>query len=153
MNQDVQQALRIIFCTWILNRFSSLLLLLSLVLPASAQHVTVEISPGKAANVISPVRAMGAGIDRDPLGSVKTIFHSPDLDQMLSAGWGSVSYRLNTELGVSAWHWNPRGVWSDPAKKGYFVGAADSPGRIERSFGYFLPHNGYVQFVSRIRCA
>ena len=62
---------------------------------------------------------------------------------MLSAGWGGVSYRLNTELSIQAWHWNPTGAWSDAAnQQGYFVGAANSPGAIQRSFGYNLPHRG-----------
>jgi F5/8 type C domain len=142
MNHDAAQIISTNFRAQLLNRFNSTFLLLVLAVSSYGQHVTVEISPEKATNSISPVHAMGAGIDRDPLNSVKTIFHSPDLEQMLSAGWGSVSYRLNTELGVSSWHWNPRGIWNDPEKQGYFVGAADSPGKIERSFGYFLPHNG-----------
>jgi hypothetical protein len=98
-----------------LNRLNRLLLAaVVLTLPVFGQQVVVDVTPGHATNAISPLRAIGAGIDRDPLDSVKTIFHSPDLDEMLSAGWGSVSYRLNTELGVSAWHWNPSGKWSEP---------------------------------------
>jgi hypothetical protein len=119
-----------------------LFLMVILTAPAFAQQVTVSIGAANVVNTISPLRAMGAGIDRDPFDSVKTIFRSPDLDQMLSAGWGSVSYRLNTELGASAWHWNPTGKWSDPSGSGYFVGDPASSGSIARSFGYYLPHNG-----------
>ncbi len=62
---------------------------------------------------------------------------------MLSAGWGGVSYRLNTELSIQAWHWNPSGGWSDAGnQQGYFVGSANSSGNIKRSFGYNLPHRG-----------
>jgi hypothetical protein len=129
--------------TFVLNRLNRIFVVIFVLTRAGlGQQVVVDITPGHATNAISPPRAMGAGIDRDPLDSVKTIFHSPDLDEMLSAGWSSVSYRLNTELGVSAWHWNPFGTWSEPDGKGYFVGAANGSGSIERSFGYFLPHNG-----------
>src|SRR5208337_3844560 len=61
---------------------------------------------------------------------------------MLSAGWGPISYRLNTELSIQAWHWNPQGSWSDPSGQGYFVGDANSSGNIQRSFGYNLPERG-----------
>jgi hypothetical protein len=103
----------------------------------------VDITPSHAVNMISPVRALGAGIDRDPLQSVKTIFDPAHVQTTLTAGWGGVSYRLNTELAIQAWHWNPAGTWSDAAgQQGYFVGAANSPGAIQRSFGYNLPHRG-----------
>ncbi len=108
-----------------------------------AQRITVDITPSHAVNAISPRRALGAGIDRDPLHSVTTIFDPDHVEKMLSAGWGGVSYRLNTELSIQAWHWNPTGTWSDTAnQQGYFVGASNSSGTIQRSFGYNLPHRG-----------
>jgi hypothetical protein len=111
-------------------------------LSAIAQQVTVDITPAHEVNSISPIRALGAGVDRDPLNSVEKLFGPANVAQMLSAGWGGVSYRLNTELSVQAWHWNPAGVWSDAANgQGYFVGAKSS-GSITRSFGYNLPHRG-----------
>ena len=113
-----------------------------LVARASAQQITVDITPGHSTNAISPLYAMGAGIDRDPLNSVQKIYGPTDVSKMLSAGWGAVSYRLNTELSIQAWHWNPKGKWSDPDSRGYFVGDARSPGSIRRSFGYNLPHRG-----------
>ena len=82
--------------------------------PLLAQQITVDITPGHATNAISPMRSLGAGIDRDPLDSVKTIYAPTDIARMLSAGWGAISYRLNTELSIQAWHWNPEGQWSDP---------------------------------------
>lgn len=119
------------------------LLLLALSGRINGQHVTVDIAPSHAVNRISPLQAFGAGIDRDPLQSVKTIFDPAHVATMLSAGWGGVSYRLNTELSIQAWHWNPNGVWSDAAnQQGYFVGARNSAGSIQRSFGYNLPHRG-----------
>jgi hypothetical protein len=106
------------------------------------QQVTVDITPGHSTNSFSPLRALGAGIDRDPLNSVDILYGPTDVQQMLTAGWGPISYRLNTELSIQAWHWNPRGKWSDPVGRGYFVGDKDSSGSIRRSFGYNLPHRG-----------
>ncbi len=112
--------------------------MLLLALAATAQEVSIDITPGHATNSISPLRALGAGIDRDPFDSVKTIFSHDEVQEMLSAGWGSVSYRLNTELGAQAWHWNPKGTWSDPAGEGYFVGTPDTS-RLDLSFIRLLP--------------
>ena len=33
-------------------------------------------------------------------------------------GWGSITMRNNSELRLSAWHWNKKRTWSDPAAKG-----------------------------------
>lgn len=116
----------------------------ALALPLAAQQVTVDITPGHSTNSFSPLRALGAGIDRDPPNSVRTLYDPLHVQQMLTAGWGPISYRLNTELSIQAWHWNPIGNWSDPSGKGqgYFVGSPDSSGINERSFGYNLPHRG-----------
>jgi len=115
--------------------------LLTFVQSALGQHATVDITPGHATNSFSPIRALGAGVDRDPLNSVQTLFGPTNVGQMLAAGFGPVSYRLNTELSVQAWHWNPKGTWSGPAGQGYFVGNANSSGSIQRSFGYDLTHS------------
>lgn len=129
-------------CFRILKRFSISFLILLLALPGSAQQVTVDITAGHSTNSFSPLRALGAGIDRDPLNSAQILYGPNDVQQMLTAGWGPISYRLNTELSIQAWHWNPRGTWSDPKQQGYFVGEANSSGNIKRSFGYNLPHRG-----------
>jgi hypothetical protein len=60
---------------FVLNRLNRLLLAaVVLTLPVFGQQVVVDVTPGHATNAISPLRAIGAGIDRDPLDSVKTIF-------------------------------------------------------------------------------
>jgi hypothetical protein len=123
----------------ILKRFTAVLLLAS---PLLAQQVTVDVTPGHSTNSLSPLRALGAGIDRDPLNSVNILYGPAHVQTMLTAGWGPISYRLNTELSIQAWHWNPAGQWSDPTGQGYFVGDANSSGSIRRSFGYNLPHRG-----------
>jgi F5/8 type C domain-containing protein len=129
------------FLTLVLKRLT-IGVALALALPALAQQVTVDITPGHSTNSFSPLHALGAGIDRDPLNSVHILYDPAHVEKMHTAGWGPISYRLNTELSIQAWHWNPIGAWSDPAGRGYFVGDANSSGNIRRSFGYNLPHRG-----------
>jgi hypothetical protein len=47
---------------------------------------------------------------------------------------------------VQAWHWNPKGKWSDPAGRGYFVGnSTPTKEMIRHSYGYSLPHRGFTR--------
>src|SRR5580693_9668224 len=129
-------------CAALLKRLNMSVALLMLAGPVFAQQVTVDITPGHSTNNFSPLHALGAGIDRDPLNSVHILYDPEHVATMHTAGWGPISYRLNTELSIQAWHWNPTGKWSDPWGGGYFVGDANSSGDIKRSFGYNLPHRG-----------
>ena len=63
----------------------------------------------------------------------------------MASGWQPVSYRNNTELSIEAWHWNPRGTWSEPGDKGYFTGSAIPAEPIRYSYGYALPHRGFTR--------
>ena len=141
MKQQTRKSLLIEFMT-VVKRFNMGVVLVMLALPGFAQQVTVDITPGHSTNSFSPRRALGAGIDRDPPNSVGTLYDQSHVAKMHTAGWGPISYRLNTELSIQAWHWNPTGSWSDPSGRGYFVGDAHSSGDIKRSFGYNLPHRG-----------
>jgi len=107
-----------------------------------AQTIRVDATPDHFTNVIVPTRALGAAIDRLPQGATDKLFVEPTIQQVLSAGWQTVSYRQNTELKMEAWHWNPQGSWSDPAGKGYFTGSATPADPIRHSYGYPLPHRG-----------
>ena len=111
-----------------------------------AQSIHVDATPSHSTNTIKPTEALGAGIDRLPYGAADKLFVDDTIKQILSAGWQTVTYRQNTELHVEAWHWNPRGTWSDPAGKGYFIGSA-APGAepIRHSYGYPLPHRGVTR--------
>jgi F5/8 type C domain len=131
-----------------LRRFGkSSLLLLSCLLPsfAASQTISVDMTPGHAVNSFVPTEALGAGIDRISTVSTDKMFIEPVIKQVLSAGWQTVTYRQNTELHIQAWHWNPQGVWSDPAGRGYFVGNAKPGDFIRHSFGYSLPHRGFTR--------
>jgi len=107
-----------------------------------AQTIRVDATPDHFTNVIVPTRALGAAIDRLPQGATDKLFVEPTIQQVLSAGWQTVSYRQNTELKMEAWHWNPQGSWSDPSGKGYFTGSATPADPIRHSYGYPLPHRG-----------
>jgi hypothetical protein len=108
--------------------------------------VRIDATPSHEANTFSPLRAFGATVDRIPSNTTDIFFRPDQIKQILEAGWGPISYRQNTELFVQAWHWNPKGTWSDPTGKGYFVGDSN-PGKemIRHSYGYSLPHRGVTR--------
>jgi len=120
----------------------SLLLLLATAALSIAQNLIVDATPSHEANSFSPIRALGAGVDRIRVGLADKMLVNPMLKEILSAGWQSVTYRQNTELEAEAWHWNPQGTWSDPKGQGYFVGNATPAENIRHSWGYTLPHRG-----------
>jgi NedA-like, galactose-binding domain len=112
---------------------------------AKAHSVRVEAAPDREVHSFVPERAFGAGIDRLNASFSEKAFETSLVERVLEAGWQTVSYRQNTELHVEAWHWNPRGRWSDPAGQGYFTGDAEPGEPIRHSFGYFLPHRGVTR--------
>ncbi len=112
---------------------------------APAQTIRVDMAPGGPIHSFAPNRALGAGIDRMEAVAVEKLFAQPAIDTVLSAGWQTVSYRQNTELHAEAWHWNPRGTWSDAGEKGYFTGSATPAEPIQHSYGYSLPHRGVTR--------
>jgi hypothetical protein len=109
----------------------------TLYVDATRSHVVAAFDPDKS---------LGSSMDILSREAIEKIY-TPEIVQVcLSAGWGPITYRNNTELTVRAWHWNPTGAWSDAAnQRGYFVGSAEPVGFIRDSFGYSLPHRGYTR--------
>lgn len=119
--------------------------LLSLPSQVNGQVIRVDATPAHIVNSFSPPYALGSTVDRVPSNATDPFFEPDSIKQILSAGWGAISYRQNTELFVQAWHWNPKGSWSDPAGKGYFTGDANPTEMIRHSYGYSLPHRGFTR--------
>jgi hypothetical protein len=105
--------------------------------------VTVLVDENHPANRFIPSQTLGAGIDGHEKGEVQKMLAPANVKEMLSAGLKPLTYRLRTELGVEAWHWNPKGRWSDAARaQGYWTSDAESDAGITLSYGYRLPHRG-----------
>jgi len=114
--------------------------------PGMAQTVLVDATPSHVVNTFSPLYSLGSTVDRVPSNATDMFFRPDQIKQVLSAGWGVISYRQNTDLFVQAWHWNPKGTWSDPAGKGYFTGdATPTKEMIRHSYGYSLRHRGFTR--------
>ena len=107
-----------------------------------AQTVRVDTTPVRAIP-LDPDQALGSSVDILPAHLIDTVYSEAILKESLSAGWGPITYRQNTELTIAAWHWNPNGIWSDARQQsGYFVGSAEPKDFLRHSFGYALPHRG-----------
>src|SRR5438876_7291481 len=105
--------------------------------------VSATVAADHPVNRINPVQALGAGIDGHEKGECARMFTDTNIAEMLSAGFGPLTYRLRTELAGDVWHWNPRGTWSDPLHKCGYWTSDDSLGEpINLSYGYRLPRRG-----------
>ena len=128
-------------------KLSHVLILLALewavtVSPALAQTIRVDVTASRAL-AFDPDEAMGSSMDILSAKEFDAIYSEPIIQESLSAGWGPISYRQNTELTIGAWHWNPNGAWSEgKSQSGYFVGLAQPGEFLRQSFGYKLPHRG-----------
>ena len=126
-------------------RLSVLQLVVSLAAQAGvlrAQTVRVDVTPSHA-RAFDPDKAMGTSMDILQAREFDAVYSEPIIKAGLSAGWGPITYRQNTELTYSAWHWNPNGTWSDEKNKsGYFVGSAEPTDFLRKSFGYHIAHRG-----------
>jgi hypothetical protein len=105
--------------------------------------VSAIVSADHPVNQCVPTRVIGAGIDGHEKGECARMFTDKNIGEMLSAGFGPLTYRLRTDLAGDAWHWNPRGTWSDPVHQCGYWASDDSLGEpINVSYGYRLPRRG-----------
>jgi hypothetical protein len=106
--------------------------------------VRVDITAGHAINSFDPDQALGSSIDVLSKTGIDKVYTPHIIEESLSAGWGPISYRNNSELRMAAWHWTENGAWSDEAKKsGYFTGSSELKEPIRYILQYALPHRGF----------
>jgi len=106
--------------------------------------VHVDINPKHILNSFNPDQALGSSLDALSHSGIDQVFTPHILQESLSAGWGPITYRNNTELRMAAWHWTENGTWSDAAhKSGYFTGSTELKDPIRYILAYALPHRGF----------
>jgi hypothetical protein len=106
--------------------------------------IRVDANPQHVLNAFDPDRALGSSLDVLSRAGIDHV-HSPHIVQeSLSAGWGPITYRNNTELRMGAWHWTENGTWSDAAhQSGYFTGSTELKEPTRYILAYALPHRGF----------
>jgi len=113
--------------------------------PARVVTVRVDATPGRAINSFDPDSALGSSIDVLSRTDINRVYTPHIIQEALSAGWGPITYRNNTELRMAAWHWTENGTWSDAAhRSGYFTGSPDLKDPIRYILAYALPHRGFA---------
>src|SRR6516225_12413949 len=109
-----------------------------------AQTASVNVDITHPINSFDPDSALGSSIDVLSKTGIDKVYTPHIVQESLSAGWGPITYRNNTELRMTAWHWTENGIWSDPAhKSGYFTGSTELKEPLRYIFAYALPHRGF----------
>ena len=112
--------------------------------PGAPAVVHVDTTPAHILNSFDPDRSLGSSLDVLSHNGIDQVFRPHILQESLSAGWGPITYRNNTELRMAAWHWTENGTWSDPAhKSGYFTGSTELKEPTRYILAYALPHRGF----------
>lgn len=112
--------------------------------PNSPAIVYVDATPSHILNSFDPDQSLGSSVDVLSRTGIDKVYSPHIVQESLSAGWGPISYRNNTELRMAAWHWNENGEWSDPVgKSGYFTGSTELKEPIRYILAYALPHRGF----------
>jgi hypothetical protein len=107
--------------------------------------VRVDATPSHAINSFDPDSALGSSIDVLSRTDINKVYTPHIVQESLSAGWGPITYRNNTELRMAAWHWTENGTWSDAAHRtGYFTGSTELKQPIRSILAYALPHRGFA---------
>jgi hypothetical protein len=124
------------------------LALATILAPAVAQQhprdATITIHTDRpAVATFDPRETFGAGLDGHAKGAIKQIYTAANIRAMSNVGFSLATLRLRTELGIEAWHWNPRGRWSDSAHhRGYWTSDDSSAEPLLLAHGYRLPRRG-----------
>jgi F5/8 type C domain len=135
------------------SRYAGCLLVAILVAGASGQQeqpaapaiLHVDATPAHVVNSFDPDSALGSSIDVLSRRDIDYVYSPHIVQEALSAGWGPITYRNNTELRMAAWHWNENGAWSDAAhRSGYFTGSTELKEPIRYILAYALPHRGFA---------
>ena len=112
---------------------------------SGAGNVRIDVTPGHVINSFDPDAALGSSLDVLSRIDINKVFSPHILQESLSAGWGPITYRNNSELRMAAWHWNANGTWSDAAhQSGYFTGSTELKEPIRYILSYSLPHRGFA---------
>ncbi|HEY6064484.1 MAG TPA: discoidin domain-containing protein, partial [Chitinophagaceae bacterium] len=110
---------------------------------ANRGSVQIRYTAGHPDFTFIPEQVLGAAFDGHAQGDINRILIPENIAVMKTVGLNPVSYRLRTELGIEAWHWNPKGQWSEPGKQeGYWISDNFSDQPIQLSNGYRLPRRG-----------
>lgn len=125
---------------------TGVLCFISIAVVAHAQTGTIRVdaTPGHQINSFNPDTALGSSLDVLSRTGIDKVFTPHIIQESLSAGWGTISYRNNSELRMAAWHWTENGTWSDPVhKSGYFTGSTELKEPTRYILSYGLPHRGF----------
>src|SRR3954447_15346747 len=119
-------------------------LLLPIALWAQSATVRVDMSPARVINSFDPDSALGSSLDVLSKTAIDKVLTPHIVQEALSAGWGPITYRNNTELRMAAWHWTENGAWSDVAnRRGYFTSSSELKKPLRYILSYALPHRGF----------
>src|SRR5271169_2518173 len=77
--------------------------------------VRIDVNPKHILNSFDPDRSLGSSVDVLSHSGIDKVYTPHIIQESLSAGWGPITYRNNTELRMAAWHWTENGTWSDAA--------------------------------------
>ena len=119
-------------------------------LPLWSQAITVKVDTGREINSFDPDSALGSSIDVLSRSGIDQVYTPHIVQEALSAGWGPITYRNNSELRMAAWHWNDAGTWSDAVhQSGYFTGSSELGAPIRYILSYGLAHHGFSESGDR----
>ncbi len=105
--------------------------------------VTIQIEAANPVASFLPDEAFGAGLDGLEEKHLESTYSPANIKAMVEAPYRKLAYRLRTELGIEAWHWNEAGSWSVATKQeGYWTSSDTTAKPLLKSFGYKLPRRG-----------